>query len=341
MRERLKNALISLLIALTIWLFAESQSLGEASDTARIVFAEEAGGGTLLTARGWEGQVALDLRGSKTAIARARALLDAAPVELHPGMAGVPASEGSYSIDLLTVLGAYEPLVRAGVTVTSVIPPRVEVIAREMVTHDLPIAAKIEGIEVEGPVRITPERAAVRLPRSLWEQHGEALRLEAAPSAEDRARLRQGGQATLLASLALPPELQGEPGVRLSHPTVLLSFTVRSTIATMKIDLVPVWVVMPPTEARNPELAVDVAQADQLLSIEVSGPRDALERLRASNDRLIALLSLTSDEIDAGITSKAVGFALLREGVMSPLPEGVRVSSPKAAIGVSIRRASP
>lgn len=337
MLERLKSLLLSLLIACVIWLFAESQSLGDANDGTRIVF-DEASAACSITPRDWDQRAEIEFRGSKAAIARARALLND-DLRLRPGAPGVPASDGEYTLDLLAALAGYEPLARSGVTITSVTPPRVPIIVRQTVEQSIPIAPRLETVQVEGPIRIVPERATVRLPKALWEKFGPSLKLDAAPT--DRAGIPESGPASIAAPLTLPPELQSEPGVTMLTRSATLSFTVRSTISTLKFDLVPVWVAVPPVDSQDQRLSVQIAQPDQLLSAEVSGPRDAIERLRSSNDRLFAILSLTSDEIDAAITSKAIGFGVMRDGVLGALPPEIRVTPSKSDVSFTITRGAP
>ncbi|HVZ95082.1 MAG TPA: hypothetical protein VG797_11295 [Phycisphaerales bacterium] len=337
MFERIRAAIISLLIAATIWLFAENQSLGESVVFGRIRFLA---GDAMVhpnDPRDWDGNITIELRGSKVGIARARAVLDE-PIELRAGMAGVPARDGVYPLDLATVLGSYEPLVRAGVTVAGVSPSKPQIVVREMIDQELPVAPKLEGIQVDGPVRITPDRVSVHMPAAIWREHQTTLKLDAAPSADDRKSLPERGPASVIASLTLPPELQGEEGAYLSTQTVTLSFNVRSTTAAYRVDLVPVWVVLPNVDVGRSDTAVQIAQSDQVLSADLTGPSDEIDRLRSSNDKLIALLSLNSDEIDAAITSKTIGFAVLRNGVMGALPESIRVTPSKSTVSFTIKR---
>lgn len=341
MIERAKSFVVITLIAVTIWLFAENQSLGESSDSARVVFVESPSARTLITPRGWDGDITIDFKGSRAAIARARSLLDEQPIELRPGMPTVPTTDGPAIIDLVAAIGAWEPLARTGVSIASISPARAEVIAREMVDQELPVAAKLESVQTEGPVRISPERVRTRLPRAVWEASGQALRLEATLSPTDRSALPPSGPASVLANLTLPAELLSESGVAMQTRVATLSFTIRSTIASFKQDLVPVWPLVPPSDARRPDLVVDVAQDDQLISAEVTGPKEQVDRLREAGARLIAILAITSDDIDRGITSKAVGFAVLREGVAQALPEDVKVIPSKATVRLTIRGAGP
>jgi hypothetical protein len=96
---------------------------------------------------------------------------------------------------------------------------------------------------------------------------------------------------------------------------------------------VPVQVVLPPVEVGRWDVEIDAE--DRFLSAEVSGSEEAIARLRSGAEAVIALASLSSDDLTKRVESKEVSFAVLRGGTIQPSGE-FAVSAPRATVRVRI-----
>ncbi len=336
MLKPLKTIGIVTVIAVTIWLFAEAESLGDATLIARIQFVAGEGQDRLVrTVEGTDPTVAIDVRGSRGGIGRARDALTEG-IRLELGSPGVASTDGRHTVNLLNALLAYKPLSGQGLKVVSVRPQNVDIIVRELVTIQVPIEPRLDGAEAVGPVKVTPETAQIRMPRSAWQSMGERLRAPARLSEEQASRLPGGGVARVDVRVEKPPELAGVDDVTLLTNPATLEFTVKNRAATLTVPVVPVQLVIPPIETER--WAVRIQPEDQILSAEVSGPSEIIERIKGPAERLIAVLALSSDELESGVSSKEVSFALLRGGALAPLPESLRLTPSKAVVRFTVER---
>lgn len=341
MAERVQGFILVTLIAVMIWLAAEAESLGTSSVTARVAFAglDIADEGRLIvTSKDWDGNARLDLRGSRAALQNARATLDTR-IELLPGVAGVPSDAGDHQIDLLSVLQQSERLRSSGITIESVSPRRVTIDVRELVVVRLPIRPELPGVLLQGKPAVAPELAAVRLPKSISEpliDDPSLAQVIAQPTAEQLATLGDAGLKSIPVTLTLPESLRARSNTELLTRTATITFTTQSGVRTENLSA-PVWVLTPSLEIGN--WSVELDAGDQLLAVKVTAPNAIMDQIRSptSGDRLVAVLDLSSDELDQRIDSKGVGFALLRDGAPITLPDTIKIEPAAPRVRFTIR----
>lgn len=341
MAERVQGFILVTLIAVMIWLAAEAESLGTSTFPARVAFAglDIAGEGRLIvTPKDWDGTATLDLRGSRGALQGARSTLETR-IELLPGVAGVPSDAGDHQIDLLPVLQQSEKLRASGITIESVSPRRVTVEIRELVVVRLPIRAELPGVILQGETAVAPELAAVRLPKSISQpliDDPTLAQVIAQPTTQQLSTLGEAGLKSIPVTLVLPESLRAKPNIELLTRTATLTFTTQSGVRTENLSA-PVWALTPSLEVGN--WVVELDAGDQLLTVKVTGPNAIMDRLRSpsSGDRLVAVLDLSSDELDQRIESKTVGFALLRDGAPITLPDTLKIEPAAPRVRFTIR----
>lgn len=334
--ERIRTFLTVTIIAVTLWLFAEAESLSEFSSITRVQFV--AGEGTNRTVRaleGFGGSVTVDVKGSRAALEKAREILSNG-LRLELGKPGVPFTDGSHTVNLLEALKANQALTQVGVQVVSVTPQNVSIRVTELETRQVPVDADLPGVQVVGPVKVTPETVPVRLPRMEWEAMSQPLRLSARLTEEQIRQLPSSGLAREQARVIAPANAGTVDPFPSGAPTVSLEFTVKNRHATAQFAAAPVQVVLPPIEVGNWD--VDIEQQDQFVTVEASGPSEVIERLQASGHPIIATVALSSDDLERGVTSKELSFGQLRGGVLTALPESVRLTSPKTTVRLKITR---
>lgn len=331
MREKITTFLLVTLVTLTIWLFAEAESLGHETLQATCEITPTDSSRLISPAAGWDNRVAFDLSGSRNALERAQELLgQPLKLPLPEGLA-----DGEQGLNLLEAFQSYEPLVKTGVTVDAVRPLRASVLVQEIVTRQVPIRVELTGVEVQGSIAVTPDRAEVKLPRALSARLGDGLEVTARIPPDQRSKLAQPGPIAVQAEIALPDSLFGERGVQLLTPRASLAFSVRDTTTSVPFAF-PVQVLALPVEWGDWEVVIQ--PEDQRLTADVSGASDLVERLKSGSDKPIAVLSLTSDELAKKITSKEVGFVVLRAGIPSALPAGLTVSAERRIVRFTIQK---
>ncbi len=340
MREKLTTFLIVTLVTLTVWLFAEAESLGHESLPASVAVVAADASRLVTPATGWDGRVTLDVSGSRRGIERARDLfLQPLKLTLPKGV-----GEGDVTVELYEALQSHEVIARSGITIDSVRPLRAVVHVQELVTRQAAIVPELLGVQIDGQVAMNPETAELRLPRTLADRlagpEGEGLKVVARIPDSQRAALATPGPKAVQAALALPESLGGgrDPAIELLTKGASLAFTVRNTLTTVQLSF-PVQVLTLPVEWGD--WAVEIRAADQRLSAELSGPSDALDKLRTPEARPLAVLALSSDDLARGVTSKEVGFGVIRDGVFGPLPEGVKVNTERRSVGFTVRKRAP
>lgn len=331
MRDKLTTLVVVSLVTLTIWLFAEAESLGHESVPATIEIASADASRIVQPATGWDGRVTLDVSGSRRGLERLRDLLS------KPLRIALPGSmpEGEQSIELLDSLQFSESLVRSGITIESVRPLRAGVMVREIVSRQVPIRAELTGVQVSGPVAVTPEKADVRLPRSVADALGDKLEVIARVPEGQRDRLNQPGPAAVQADLFLPDFIAKDRTVQLLTTRASLAFSVRSTLTTYTFTF-PVQVLTLPIEWGD--WTVEIRDEDERLNVEITGPSDVIERMKSPEERLIAVLALSSDDLAKKVTAKDAGFGVVRDGVFTPLPASLQVKADKRTVRFEVKK---
>lgn len=327
MREQITTVVVVTLLTLIVWLFAEIASLGEDRLNGRLSFA---GTDTLLvTTPDFDGDITLDVRGSRGAIDRARNELDST-VRLAVGAPGVPDVAGDHTVRLLDAVAAFPAVAQSGVLIESVRPQRVQLRIDELVDTELPVTAAVDpGVEATD-VTLTPPTLPLRLPRSVL------VRLEQANNALPKAAQAivplnavenptESGPREVAVDAVLPQWLARTPGVELRAKRVRVSFQLTDTREQRTFRSVPVQVLLTPEEAQRWD--VEIAADSRLLAVTITGPSETLERLESGELRLIAALALSDLELGRGGSEKRVSLLVLDEGVPSPLPAELRVDT--------------
>lgn len=335
MVDRLRIIGVVTLLAVVFWLFAEAESLGQFTGLTRLRFVTGDSAELLVRpADRFDGSVTIDMTGTKAAVARASQVL-AGGLSIEPGMTGLPTAEGLHSVNLLQALQSH-PLVRqTGAQVTSVRPQVVDVVVTELTTQQVPITVELPGVEVVGAVKVTPERATLRLPRAAWELNSETLRVTARLSEAQVRAVPTSGAVRLDARLEAPESVLALPGFAMTESVAALDFIVRTRAVTERLTSVPVQVVLPPIEVGGWRVEID--EDDRFLDVQAAGAQERIERLRRREDAVIGVVSLSSDDLAAGVQSRPVTLMLLRQGAMTP-PGDLELTSTKQTVNLKITR---
>ncbi|MGP1309196.1 MAG: hypothetical protein ACTS27_03235, partial [Phycisphaerales bacterium] len=207
--------------------------------------------------------------------------------------------------------------------------------------ENVPVRAAPAGTDLEQPPRAEPATASVLVSRAVAEQldalsGGVFVLARVDPSDIDTAR--RGATQRVRATLSLPAGITPNGGtMRITPAEAIVEITVRRDTASITVPSAPVQVLLPPTEAGR--WNVRIPPEDLFVrNIEVVGPSEFIARLRSNEVRLVAVLSLSSDDLDRGITEKQASIATLRDGMLGQPPQGVRIDVADSVVRLAVER---
>lgn len=334
MREKLTTFAVVSLITLTIWLYAEAESLGRESIVSRVEIASGREDISVRPDDTFDGRVSVEISGSKSAIARARQTLDQR-INLQFSDLDLSAIDGPQRVRLAPALRNNERLQATGVSVDDVRPSEVEVTVTNLVVAQLPIRASLSSLEVAGDVTVDPPTCSVRLPKAVYESEQAWPEVLARPTQEQIARLPDSGPVSLQVPVTLPESMRSTLGVELLTPRVTLRFAIKNTLVAASFSA-PVQVLLPSIEQTEWEVTLEAD--DALIDVDLQGPQEIITRLKSPSEGLIAILALSSDDLAAGITSKPVSFAVLRDGLAVTAPDSIIFPAQPPSVRFTIRR---
>ncbi|TVQ64305.1 MAG: hypothetical protein EA379_01890 [Phycisphaerales bacterium] len=337
MNARARTWLIVVIVTALVWLYAEAESLTRSEQEMRIAFASPTPD---LVARvvgdEWRGSVRVRIEGSSAALGQAPRAL-----RFELGEPGVSAAEGEHEIDLRSALRASREIQRAGINVLDVEPATVRLrVETVLALEGVEVRPELIGVELTGGLTIDPPRVAVRAPRAFV----DALR--ASPTgAHVMARIPRAaltniveGQENRVRARLLFPEGLQDPSAEITPGEVELIFTVRSRTDSLSAPSAPVQVLLPPREAGR--WRIDINPEDAFIrDVQVTGPGDVIERIRSRELRIIAVLWLSSDELERRLDAKRATFALVRDDQTTALPAGLVIDAPETLVRLSIEPA--
>ncbi|NBB82997.1 MAG: hypothetical protein GVY28_06275 [Alphaproteobacteria bacterium] len=319
---------LTTLITVLIWLYAEGQNVRR-SEPRRInlqlparvgqdTVVDWIGGGRSMPAT-------VSFKGASAALTELEAHLEPAGAIRLPLTAGDLPDKPRHTLDLKTLLAEARvnpdspggrTITDLGVSVDTVDPAQVDVRIEKLVQRELRVVFQPEGIKLGPSLTIEPTRLDVTLPRSLSERYAsspDALYVEAVARPGQLQDMPKGVAQTLTLSLQPGGVLEGADHVKLARTSADVTFTIRGQTDSYPLKLVPVWLRVPPSETQRYDVALD-ADSRVLSEVLITGPKELIERLRAdagdraaedqANLRVVAVFSLTADELDRGITSK-------------------------------------
>ncbi len=327
MGDRWKTLLLVTLVAGMIWVFAEGESLRTQRVSLRIAFAPGEGQAQLVRPSDtWTGQVIVEIEGATSAIGRFEELARE-PITLRAGQNFSP--DGG-EIDLRTVLRAYPGFRRSGIAFVNADPSSVRVWVDDLERFELPVRVEVARGEVSGSPRADPARVTLLIPESARSRYSREAVVTALVRAEQTATLVPGREERLAAvDLVLPESLRDVPGVEIIPPQVGVTLTLRHTTAEYLVPNVPVHIRTAPK--RLAEYEIEIAPESEFLrNVKVRGPRDVIARIESREINVIAYVSLSHDELEAGITEKQASFG--------DFPGPLEFEVERAVVSLTIRR---
>ena len=307
--NRISTGAIAAVASLLIWTWAAEKTRESATVTGavRIVSGE---GQALAAEPDTPIPVTVQLKGSRGSLQRVADLIEGG-AELKLGRGGVPATPGTFSVDLAAAIAALPELSRSDVSVESTRPDLLEVSLSKLVTQAMKITPVFPSGQVSGEATVDPPEATVTLPATLAER-AALLRLEAPV---DVRPLEPGRRYSRPVRLRLPEALQTKEGqVRVTPEEVTVTFTLRAKNSTTTVTSVPVQVAGPPTELAACEVQLDPGN-EFLRNVTLTGPGDAISQIESGRFRVAAVVHLSADDLARRSLTRPVSLWLLPPGV--------------------------
>ncbi len=310
--------LLTTLLALLIWAWAEGEGLSTAPATPRLVFAVPPGSD--LAARvvepGWNSTVTVSLRGSNASIGAAQRLL-LSPLALAPGVGAFPSAAGTHRLDLREVLRNSPEVRRTGVSILSVEPASLDVRVDQLISKPAGIRLRTRGGELAQPATVSPDVVTLRFPADAEAKLPATLEIDAVldlsvVSMSPGAKANGGADARVPISI---PSAWRELGVLDPVPNVInVSFTRGTPSETITLPSVPVVVVVDPDAPSAAEWQVELIDA-YVRDVKMVGSGAALARLRDGKTQARAVAVLGEGELIAGDQMIPAIIATGAEGV--------------------------
>lgn len=275
--------------------------------------------------------ISIKVEGSKLAVQRAEQKLR------RPVVLDVPDQAGTHEIDLVDRLQNHPLLRETGVMILSTVPPRVDVTLDEIVRETIPIRPRIPNLQTVGPVVLDPPVAQVLMPRGTRRLYPQTLAIEPFLESTELDELAPEVRHTRTARLKLADGLPAREHIRFEPAEVAVTFTIRSKIQQLQLDLVRVQVTGPNEDWG--EYVVEL-QPKQLRDVTIRTEEDLIRRIDAGEVKVFACLYLSSAEKEAMVKSKPITYfiALMPDDTAMMLEATVGGSDTMPVIDLDIQR---
>lgn len=337
----IKAALVALVVAVLIWVWAEGESLtSRQTDPIQVIFPVEASNDLVIRPIDpkWKGTVRIRLEGAVRVLDRAAGQLGR-EIRLTPELEGMPrAPVDRVDIDLEKVIRGLPALAGASGAVAEVEPAKVTVTVVKMVTRSLPVRVDFaRPLALDGTPVTTPATVDIRLPEPVAAVLPLDAQAVATIGAAEIARIKSDGPQVLSAVVRPPDAALIAPEVVVTPDTVSVSFRIRQSIDTVKLPTVPVWYSLPPTEDGS---KWNIEILDKFLTdVVINGPSNDVQRIRSGQTAVKAMIEFTSDELERASADKA---GVTRQVSFPGLPAGLSavVANPTVRVKVTKRAAN-
>jgi hypothetical protein len=303
-RQRLETFILVTVITGLIWVYAEGRVVRPYTHQLRVQFVAPQGQELVIEPvhdGGTDGavQVSVQVRASQSQIQQLQRTFAGRVLRIP---VDDPSAAGEQQRINLRQRLARSAIGDIGATIEDTEPSAVPVRVERLETLTLPIRVQTPpGLELAGPPKVEPLEVGVKMPASdTWRLRNAHI---VAPVSESQLEhLQPGASYTFEVGLQLPnwvdrrqiSHLNYEPST--AEVTVSLeSRTASVTLTDVPIHLSAPWEVL---RRHHVELPADRTTLDQL---ELSGPADIIEQIRAGEEPVWAEVQLSQDQLQAGV----------------------------------------
>lgn len=318
------------IVTLLTWLLAESQTVQRRTLTmeVRLDPGGEQRAVRLVPGSGWDRLVEVSIDGAAANLEAVRRAARAG-VTLTVGDE-LAAEPGVRLVDLREALRNDAVFAGSGVSIGEASPARIEVEVRAVSEVLLPVEVGLPpGSEAEVTV-VDPAAVAVVGPESVVSLLGDRVLADVPPALVEGLLPGQSvDRVNLPVRIGSPEEPGSLWGVRVRPERVSVSVTVRSRVETAVLPSVPVQVLLAPSELDR--WVIEVAAEDRdIRDVRVTGPTAQLDRILSGEVPVVAVVRLSFEELERGVTYK--------EAELPTLPGGLRAESDDLTVSLTVRR---
>jgi YbbR domain-containing protein len=338
-----KAAVIALIVAMLIWIWAEGESLTRRqTDSVEVRFPADPDSDLVIRPDdpNWNGSVRITLEGSVRRVDRAINAIGN-EIRLAAALEGMPTKPAvQVPLRLRDLISKLPALADAAGVVAEVSPAEVLVTVERMVTRTMPVRVELASpAPLDGQPVVTPPTVDVRLSEALAAELPADAAVVATVTEEQMARLRSEGPQTLRLSVRLPVARNGAAArVTMKPETVSAIVRLKLAIDTIKVPTVPVWFSLPPTEDGG---KWNIEILDKFLTdVTVSGPSEDVQRVRSGQTAVKAMIEFTSDELERAANAPSPSV-ITKQAVCAGLPPGLTCGIANAAVKVRVSRRDP
>tara|TARA_R110000868_G_scaffold119469_2_gene317068 strand:+ start:415793 stop:416887 length:1095 start_codon:yes stop_codon:yes gene_type:complete len=327
----IRTVILVTFLAVLIWLLAESRMVqtrvielqvvlvGNSQDPQHQFVVRPA------LSEAWSASVDLELEGSLASLDEVSRELRGR-VQLMVGDQ-IPARVGVHELDLRLALNHLPTLRTRGVSIRSLSKDLVKIEVDQLIELELPVRVNLpESVALDGPPRAIPQTISIKGPSTLISIY-EDRDVTASPSPSAISALIPGRLETI-PSVAINLPFASEPRSAQGWTPILtpsrvdIRLTIRSLTQITTIDRLPVQILLAPAEVGRWNVKLNSGSED-LVSIQISGPTDALNAINSGSVVPAAVLSLSFQDLERSISSKQIEILGLPDGVeiMSEIPE--------------------
>ena len=344
-QEHISTIIFALLFAVLIWLWAEGENREQRVETFMLAIQPVDADRFMVRIRepGQADQlldsypVEITLEGPAAAVMRmARAAQDVT-IRLDNLQ-----NEMARSVDLAEALGELPRFIDEGITIQRVEPSIMTVRVDALETRTVPVSTTMAGYDFDSIV-LRPDRVEVRAPVETWETivsptvAATLVRLNMPASTLDE--LAPGEPATLSdVPLTLHPMLAGREGISVAPESVQVDLIISNRVVELRTT-VPVKVLKLPQDDTTYEVAIDTEHA-VIRDVIISGHPDIVERVQNRQVGVYAVINLSSDELEQGISEKQIEW-LLPTGLTAEIAGGQPGARPTIPFTITRRTPDP
>lgn len=242
---------------------------------------------------------------------------------------------GQYTLDLAEEIRNQTDLFPSGLSVAAVAPAFLDVRVDQFVQRDVPLVVDEGDLKFEGKLQLDPTHAVVTISESQFSQLTNEQKVIVITVVQAFAQVPEG--QAIQRTVAIPKKVGDVPAVRVDPSQVTLTGTVQARTRELELPTIPVWVAASPALLNRYVVKLEGQEGPTTLPIRVRGPLDVIDKLERDTRRIIALVQITSDEIQNMLKP---GYSELP--VFSGLPEGVTLVNDVERVSIELEpRQSP
>lgn len=322
MFDRVKTFVLVSVLALLVWVFAESESLQ--ADVVTVDVLIESGSETRHVSMGgdadWTGRVKIELRGGAANMDAVRQRLSEAVV-LTAARGEIPDEPGRHQVSLRDALRRSVVFEDSGVTIVETDPGDVSVEVDRLVTVEARVRVEVPEAQLAVPAVSQPAKVTMRVPESVRARLSGDVEVLATLPGSAVANLVPG-RATPIPSVPveLPVGLRGLGGLSLVPETVSVTVTLASRRESYEYPTLPVHVAV--SGVLTTGYRFELGEDQQFLTgVRVSGPADQIDRIRRGDVEQALAVVVIGPDVVSGV-SEATELSLPIR--LTNLPAGVR-----------------